>query len=100
MEIWRGGGGGGNRRGHHQVQVRQVYTNRGHLVKSPFQSQLMILQNAIDNWHTLHEHFSDPRAETLLQTGVSCSYVLYVITAKHVSFRDIFTIIKKRLILL
>ena len=51
---------------------------------SPFQRQLTILQNAINNWHTLRDNISDPRAETLSQTGVSCSYVLCVIIAKHV----------------
>ena len=48
---------------------------------SPFESQLTILLNAINNWHTLCDNFSDPRAETLSQTGVSYSYVLYVIIA-------------------
>ena len=47
----------------------------------------MILQNAINNWHTLLDNISDPSAETLLQTGVSCSYVLNVIIAKLVSFQ-------------
>ena len=65
---------------------------------SHFQSQLTILQNAINNWHTLCDNFSDPHAETLSQTGVSFSYVLYVIIAKYVPFRDIFTMIKKRLL--
>ena len=51
---------------------------------SPFHSQLMILQNAINNWYTLRDNLSDPRVETLSQTGVSCSYVLYVIIAKYV----------------
>ena len=32
---------------------------------SPFQSQLTILQNVIDNWHTLRDNFSDLHAETL-----------------------------------
>ena len=54
---------------------------------SPFQTQLTILQNVINNWHTLCDNFSDPRAETLSQTGVRCSYVLYVITAKYVPFQ-------------
>ena len=54
--------------------------------RGPFQSQLTILQNAINNWHTLRDNISDPHAETLLQTGVSCSYVLYVI-AKYVPFQ-------------
>ena len=62
---------------------------------SPFQSQLTILQNAINNWHTLSNNFSDLRAETLSQIGVSRSYVPCVIVAKYVPFRDIFTIIKK-----
>ena len=51
---------------------------------SPFQRQLTILQNAINNWHTLRDNISDPRAETLSQTGVSCSYVLCVIIAKYI----------------
>ena len=34
-------------------------------IMSPFQSQLTILQNAINNWHTPHDNFSDPHAETL-----------------------------------
>ena len=51
---------------------------------SPFQRQLTILQNAINNWHTLRDNISDPRAETLSQTGVSCSYALCVIIAKYV----------------
>ena len=41
--------------------------------KSPFHSQLMILQNAINIWYTLRDNLSDPHAETLSQTGVSCS---------------------------
>ena len=53
---------------------------------SPFHSQLTILQNAINKWYTLRDNFSDLHAETLSQTGVSCSYVLYVIIPKHVSF--------------
>ena len=47
----------------------------------------MIMQNAINNWCTLHDNFSDPLAETLSQIGVSCSYVLYVIIAKYVPFQ-------------
>ena len=58
---------------------------------SPFQRQLTILQNAINN-------FSDPHAETLSQTGVSCSYVLCVIIAKDVCFQRHFYDNKKRLI--
>ena len=50
---------------------------------SPFQIQLNILQNAINNLHTL----SDPHAETLSQTDVSCSYVLYILVAKNVPFQ-------------
>ena len=57
---------------------------------SPFQSQLTILQNAINNWHTLCENLSDLHAESLSQTDVSCSYVLYVIIAKYVSFEGHF----------
>ena len=53
-----------------------------HIV-SPFQRQLTILQNTINNWHTLRDNISDPRAETLSQTGVSCSYGLSVIIAKY-----------------
>ena len=45
---------------------------------------MTILQNAINNWHTLRDNISDPSAETLSQTGVSCSYVLCVIIAKYV----------------
>ena len=67
-------------------------------VKSPFQSQLTILQNAIDNWHTLCDNFSDPCAETLSQTGVSCSYVLYVIIAKYVRFQRHFYDDKKKVL--
>ena len=59
----------------------------GNKTRSPFQSQLTILQNAINNWHTLRDNFSDPSAGTLLQTGVSCSYVLYAIIAKYVPFQ-------------
>ena len=53
---------------------------------SRFQSQLTILQNAINNRHTLHDYISDLHAETLSQTDVSCSYVLYVVIAKYVPF--------------
>ena len=67
--------------------------------QSPFHSQLTILQNAINNWYTLRDNLSDPRAETLVQTGVSCSYVLYVIIAKYVPFqRHFYDNKKKRLI--
>ena len=52
--------------------------------KSPFHSQLTILKNTINNWHTLSDNISNQRAETLSQTGVSCSYVLCVIIAKYV----------------
>ena len=65
---------------------------------SPFQRQLTILQNAINTWHTLRDNISDPRAETLSQTGVSCSYVLCVIIAKYVPIQRIFYDNKKRLI--
>ena len=58
----------------------------------------MTLQNAIDDWHTLRDNLSDLRAETLSQTGVSCSYVLYVIIAKYVPFQRHFHDIKKSLI--
>ena len=51
---------------------------------SPFQRQVTIIQNAINNWHTLRDNISDPHAETLSQTAVSCSYVLSVIIAKYV----------------
>ena len=56
---------------------------------SPFHSQLRILQNAINKWYTLRDSFSDLHAyaETLSQTGVSCSYVPYVIIAKYISFQ-------------
>ena len=65
---------------------------------SPFQSKLTILQNAINNWHTLRDNFSDLHAETLSQTGVSCSYVLYVIIAKYVPIQRHFDNNKKKLI--
>ena len=66
---------------------------------SPFQSQLTILQNAINNWHTLHDNFSNPHAETLSQTGVSCSYISYMLSLQNMyPFRNIFTIIKKKAI--
>ena len=58
----------------------------------------MILYNVINNWHTLRDNFSDPHAETLSQTGVSCSYVLYVIIAKYAPFQRHFYDNKKRLI--
>ena len=64
--------------------------------RSPFQRQLPILQNTINNWHTLREKFSDLRAETLSQTGMSCSYVLYVIIAKYVPFQRRFYDNKKK----
>ena len=48
-------------------------------------SQLTILQNAINNWHTLRDNFSDLHAETLSQT-VSYSHILCVIIAKYVPF--------------
>ena len=47
----------------------------------------MILQNTIDKWYTLRDNFSDSYAETLSQTGVSCSYVPCVIIAKYVPFQ-------------
>ena len=56
----------------------------------------MILQNAIDNWHTLCDNFSDPHADTLSQTGVSCLYVLYVIIAKYVPLQRHFNDNKKK----
>ena len=56
-------------------------------ILSPFHSQLTILQNAINKWYTLRDKFSDPHAETLSQTGVSCSYVLCVIIAKYLPFQ-------------
>ena len=62
---------------------------------SPFQSQLTILKNTINNWHTLRDNISDQRAETLSQTGVSCSYVLCVIIAKYVPIQRHFYDIKK-----
>ena len=54
---------------------------------SPFQSQLTILQNAINKWYTLRDNFSHSHAETLLQTGMTCSYVPYVIIARYVPFQ-------------
>ena len=66
--------------------------------KSPFQSQLTILKNTMNNWHTLRDNISNQRAETLSQTGVSCSYA-YVLSLQNMyPFRDIFTILKRRLI--
>ena len=65
---------------------------------SPFQRELMILQNAINNWYTFRDNFSDLHAETLSQTGVSCSYVLYVIIAKYVPCQRHFYDNKIRLI--
>ena len=63
---------------------------------SPFQSQLMILQNATNSWYTLRANFSNPHADTLSQTSVSWSYASYVIIAKYIyPFRDIFRRIKK-----
>ena len=78
------------------IDVLYIYA----LTKSlnPFQSQLTILQNAIYNWHTLRHHFSDLHTETLSQTGVSCSYVLYLIIAKYVPFQRHFYDNKKSLI--
>ena len=70
--------------------ISQIVSGKGS--RSPFQRQVTILQNAINNWHTLRDNISDPRAETLSQTGVSCSYVLQ----NMYPFRDIFTIIEKR----
>ena len=67
------------------------------MTRSPLQSQLTILQNAINNWHTLHDNVSDLYTETLSQTGVSCSYVLYFIMQNMYPIRDAFTILKKRL---
>ena len=55
--------------------------------RSPFQRQLTILQNAINNWYTHRDNISNPSAETLSQTGVSCSYALCVISAKYVSIQ-------------
>ena len=63
---------------------------------STFQSQLTILENAINSWHTLRDNISHPRAETLLQTSVSCSYVLYVIIAKYVPLQRHFYDNKKK----
>ena len=58
--------------------------------QSPFQRQMTILQNAINNWHTLRDNISDPCAETLSQTGVSCSL------QNMYPFRVIFTIIEQQ----
>ena len=63
--------------------------------RGPFQSQLTILQNAINNWHTLHDNISDPQADTLSQTGVSCSYPICY--SKICTLSEI-TIIDKRLL--
>ena len=65
-------------------------------IRSPFHSQLTILQNAINKWYTLRDNFSDLHAETLSQTGVSCSYVPYVIIAKYVPFQRHFYDNKKK----
>ena len=76
------------------MYIHVVFLN----IWSPFQSQLTILQNAINNWHALRDNFSDPHAETLSQTGVSWSYVLYVIIAKYAPFQRRFYDNKKKLI--
>ena len=62
---------------------------------SPFQKRMPILQNTIHNCDTLRDKFPEGFAETLSQTGVSCSYVLYVIIAKYVPFQRHFTIFPK-----
>ena len=67
---------------------------------SPFHSQLTLLQNAINKWHTLRDIFSDPHAETLSQTSVSCTFVPYVIIAKYVPFQRHFYDNKKRIFFL
>ena len=54
---------------------------------SPFQRQLPILQNTINNCDTLRDNFLKSFAKTISQTGVSCSYVLYVIIEKYVPFQ-------------
>ena len=66
------------------------------LILSPFQSQLTILQNAINKWYTLCGNLSDLHAEALSQTGVSCSYVPYVIIAKYAPFQRQFYENKKK----
>ena len=50
-----------------------------------------------NNWYTLRDNFSDQHAETVSQTGVSCSCVPYVIIAKYVPFQRHFYDNKKRL---
>ena len=74
------------------VTIFLLFTSMKNL--SPFQGQLTILQNVINNWFTLRDNFSDPHVETLSQTGVSCSYICY--HCKICSLSDIFTIIKKK----
>ena len=45
---------------------------------------------SLNNCHTFRDNSAQGFAETLSQTGVSCSYVLYVIMAKYVPFRGHF----------
>ena len=68
----------------------------GEKARSPFQSELAILQNAINNWHTHRDNFSDLHTKTLSQTDVSCSDVLYVTIAKYVPFQRHFYNNKKK----
>ena len=65
--------------------------------RSPFQRQLPILQNTINNCHTLRDNFPQGLAETFSQMGASCSYVVYMLSLQNMyPSRDILTI--KRLI--
>ena len=73
------------------VSVQQLH----YFIRSPFQRQLRVLQNVINICDTLHDNFPQGFAETLSQTAVSCSYVVYVIFAKYIPFQRHFTIFKK-----
>ena len=42
----------------------------------PFQRKLPILQNTINNCDTFRDNFPKCFAETLSQTGVSCSFIM------------------------
>ena len=78
--------------------VPTVYFHIHEKSMSRFQSQLTILQYAINIGTHVVIIFSDPHAETLSQIGVRCSYVLNVIIAKYVPFQRHFYDNKKRLI--
>ena len=76
--------------------VGKVINDNEKQTRSPFHSQFTILQNAINKWYTLCDNFFDLHAETLSQTGVSCSNVLCVIIAKYVPFQRHFYDNKKK----